>query len=71
MTPLLSFADYGIPLWIGLTGVVLLLLGDWAFWKSQKDLANWSAKLYERYLKKTGRLVSKAWKYHRVGSREP
>jgi protein-S-isoprenylcysteine O-methyltransferase Ste14 len=45
-TPLLSFADYPIPLWIGVTGVVVLVLGDWVFWKSHKDLGgNWSPKL--------------------------
>jgi protein-S-isoprenylcysteine O-methyltransferase Ste14 len=42
-TPLLSFADYLIPLWIGVIGVVILAAGDWLFWKSHKDLgANWS-----------------------------
>jgi len=42
-TRLLSFADYLIPLWIGVIGVVILAAGDWLFWKSHKDLgANWS-----------------------------
>lgn len=45
-TPLLSFADYRIPLWIGLLGVVLLIAADWLFWRSHKDLgANWSPVL--------------------------
>jgi len=48
-TPLLSFADHSLPLWIGATGTVLLLLGDWVFWKSHKDLAgNWSPTLQIR-----------------------
>lgn len=45
-TPLLSFADYFIPLWIGVTGVVILAAGNWIFWKSHKDLGrNWSPTL--------------------------
>ena len=45
-TPLFSFADYSLPRWIGVTGVGVLLLGDWVFWKSHKDLGgNWSPTL--------------------------
>ena len=45
-TSLLSFADYHIPLWIGIAGVVVLICGDWVFWKSHKDLSrNWSPTL--------------------------
>ena len=45
-TPLLSFADYSIPLWVGLTSVAVLAAGNWVFWKSHKDLAaNWSPVL--------------------------
>jgi protein-S-isoprenylcysteine O-methyltransferase Ste14 len=45
-TPLLAFASYAIPLWIGVTGVALLALGDWVFWRSHKDLGrNWSPRL--------------------------
>lgn len=45
-SPLLSFADYSIPLWIGVIGVAILAAGDWVFWKSHKDLgANWSPVL--------------------------
>src|SRR5688572_7584240 len=45
-TPIFSFADYHIPLWVGISGVVVLLLGDWVFWKSHKDLGtNWSPTL--------------------------
>ena len=45
-TPVLSFANYSSPLWVGLIGVVVLLLGNWVFWKSHKDLGtNWSPTL--------------------------
>ena len=45
-TPLLSFANYAVPLWLGVAGVVVLVLGDWVFWKSHKDLGgNWSPTL--------------------------
>ena len=48
-TPLLAFANYTIPLWIGVTGVALLALGDWVFWKSHRDLGrNWSPTLEMR-----------------------
>ena len=48
-TPLFSFADYSLPRWIGATGVGVLVLGDWAFWKSHKDLGgNWSPTLQIR-----------------------
>lgn len=45
-SPLLSFADHALPLWCGALGVVLLLAGDWLFWRAHKDLgANWSPAL--------------------------
>jgi protein-S-isoprenylcysteine O-methyltransferase Ste14 len=45
-TPLLAFANYASPLWIGVTGVVVLVLGDWVFWRAHKDLGgNWSPTL--------------------------
>jgi protein-S-isoprenylcysteine O-methyltransferase Ste14 len=45
-TPLLSFADYSIPLGIGVTGVVLLVAANWLFWRSHQDLGrNWSPTL--------------------------
>ena len=48
-TAVLAFADYTIPLWVGMTGVALLALGDWVFWKSHRDLGrNWSPKLEMR-----------------------
>lgn len=46
LTPLFSFADYSIPRWLGVTGVAILVLGDWVFWKSHQDLGrNWSPTL--------------------------
>jgi protein-S-isoprenylcysteine O-methyltransferase Ste14 len=45
-TPFFGFADYFIPLPVGLAGVAILLLGNWVFWKSHKDLGtNWSPTL--------------------------
>lgn len=45
-TPLFSFADYSIPLAIGVMGVVVLMVANWVFWKSHKDLGgNWSPTL--------------------------
>ena len=45
-TPVFSFADYSIPLWVGVSGVVILILGNWVFWRSHKDLGtNWSPTL--------------------------
>jgi protein-S-isoprenylcysteine O-methyltransferase Ste14 len=48
-TPLFSFADYALPGWLGAAGVAVLLLADWVFWKSHKDLGrNWSPTLQIR-----------------------
>jgi protein-S-isoprenylcysteine O-methyltransferase Ste14 len=45
-TPLFAFADYRIPLSIGVLGVAVLLAGDWLFWRAHKDLGtNWSPTL--------------------------
>lgn len=45
-TPLFSFADYSIPLAVGVAGVVVLTVANWVFWKSHKDLGgNWSPTL--------------------------
>lgn len=55
-TPLLVFADYFIPLWVGVIGVALLAVGNWIFWKSHKDLGrNWSPRLE---LRENHRLVT-------------
>jgi protein-S-isoprenylcysteine O-methyltransferase Ste14 len=49
-TPLFSFSDYSIPLWVGVTGIAVLVLGDWVFWRSHKDLGgNWSPTLDIRH----------------------
>jgi protein-S-isoprenylcysteine O-methyltransferase Ste14 len=48
-TPLFSFADYSIPRWVGGTGLAVLVLANWVFWKSHKDLGrNWSPTLQIR-----------------------
>ena len=45
-SPVFSFADYSIPLGIGVLGVVVLVVANWLFWKSHKDLGdNWSPTL--------------------------
>jgi protein-S-isoprenylcysteine O-methyltransferase Ste14 len=45
-TPWLAFADTRPPLALGVAGVILLILGDWVFWRSHKDLGgNWSPTL--------------------------
>ena len=45
-TPLFAFADYRLPLWIGVMGVVVLLAGNWVFWRAHRDLGkNWSPTL--------------------------
>ena len=38
-TPLFSFADHALPLWIGVTGVAVLALANWVFWKSHRTSA--------------------------------
>lgn len=45
-TDWLAFADYTLPLWAGIAGVLLLLLSLWLFWRSHADLGrNWSPSL--------------------------
>lgn len=42
----LAFADYTLPPWTGIVGVLLLLLSLWLFWRSHADLGrNWSPSL--------------------------
>ena len=46
LTPLLTFADYTLPLYAQVTGVLLVLPTLWLFYRSHKDLGlNWSASL--------------------------
>lgn len=42
----LAFADYTLPPWAGVLGILLLLLSLWLFWRSHADLGrNWSPSL--------------------------
>ena len=48
-SPLLSFADYTLPLWVLLTGMASLWVSLWLFWRSHADLGqNWSVRLEVR-----------------------
>lgn len=43
---MLDFADYRLPVWVGLLGSVILAFSMWLLWKAQIDLGkNWSPKL--------------------------
>lgn len=45
-TPLFSFADYALPLWAQIIGLVLIPITLWLFYRSHKDLGqNWSPSL--------------------------
>lgn len=45
-TDWLAFADYDLPPWVGVVGIVILLLALWLFWRSHVDLGrNWSPTL--------------------------
>jgi len=45
-TDWLTFADYHLPAWLGVVGILLLLLSLWLFWRSHIDLGrNWSPSL--------------------------
>ncbi len=45
-TPLLSFADYSLPLPVLLAGLVAMIASLWLFWRSHVDLGdNWSVSL--------------------------
>lgn len=42
----LAFADYDLPSWLGVVGILLLLPALWLFWRSHVDLGrNWSPTL--------------------------
>lgn len=45
-TDWLAFADYELPEWLGIGGILLLLLALWLFWRAHADLGrNWSPSL--------------------------
>jgi protein-S-isoprenylcysteine O-methyltransferase Ste14 len=45
-TPLLSFADYQLPSWVGWIGVAVSVVALWLFWRSHAALGrNWSPTL--------------------------
>jgi protein-S-isoprenylcysteine O-methyltransferase Ste14 len=46
VTPLFNFADYKLPVWMGLLGMAIFIAGLWLLWKSHADLGkNWSPEL--------------------------
>lgn len=48
-TPLFSFADYQLPIWVNITGVVMYVVSMYLFWRSHHDLGqNWSPTLEVR-----------------------
>ncbi|MFL5327272.1 MAG: protein-S-isoprenylcysteine O-methyltransferase [Gemmataceae bacterium] len=45
-TPLLSFADYQLPMWMPWCGTAIMLSALWLFWRSHAGLGkNWSVTL--------------------------
>ena len=45
-TSWLGFADYRLPLWAGLAGVIIFCLGLWLLWRSHADLGRqWSVNV--------------------------
>ncbi|MEL6672400.1 MAG: protein-S-isoprenylcysteine O-methyltransferase [Bacteroidota bacterium] len=48
-TPFLNFADYSLPIWVNILGLLLAGPSLWLFYRSHKDLGlNWSASLEVR-----------------------
>jgi len=48
-TPLLNFADYTLPLWLGWIGTVIYIFALWLFWRSLANLGrNWSLSVQIR-----------------------
>lgn len=46
VTPWLHFANYALPVWLGVCGLLLLVFSLFVFWRSHFDLkANWSPSL--------------------------
>ncbi len=49
LTPWLAFANYQLPDWAGLLGILILAVALWVFWRAQVDLGrNWSPILQMR-----------------------
>jgi protein-S-isoprenylcysteine O-methyltransferase Ste14 len=49
LTPLFSFADYELPVWVHACGAIIMIVGLWLFWRSHADLGlNWSPTLEMR-----------------------
>ena len=45
-TPFFDFANYSVPAWSQITGIVLMVFSAWLFYRSHKDLGiNWSPNL--------------------------
>lgn len=48
-TPLFEFADYQLPSWVSILGLVMIPLALWLFYRSHNDLGlNWSPSLEVR-----------------------
>ena len=49
LTPWLRFADYSLPFWANILGVLIFAIALWLFWCSHHDLGkNWSPTLQMR-----------------------
>ncbi|MEL6397665.1 MAG: protein-S-isoprenylcysteine O-methyltransferase [Cyanobacteria bacterium J06607_6] len=49
VTPWLRFANYSLPIWANLLGVLIFAIALWLFWLSHRDLGkNWSPTLQVR-----------------------
>ena len=48
-TPWLNFANYSLPVWANILGIVIFAIALWLFWRSHHDLGrNWSPTLQVR-----------------------
>lgn len=48
-TPWLNFANYSLPVWASLLGMLIFAIALWLFWRSHHDLGkNWSPTLQVR-----------------------
>lgn len=49
LTPWFSFANYSLPVWANILGILTFAIALWLFWKSHHDLGkNWSPTLQVR-----------------------